>query len=221
MAKNYINNREFSNSVDEWIERKSVDSTAVMSQYLGECILTLVNRYGSKSNFSGYTYLDDMKTEALYLCVIYAHNYRSDKAYGNAFGYFSKIVENAFKCVINRERNISDGKFNYIKYLCDIEGYDYKNYENTLDADNVYSRVVICPICNKKLVITQTTIQKHLATHPQISEDMTYPLSVLLENKRGCLQILTTLTEEQQQYVKSFVDDSRKLALRSEPDATI
>lgn len=135
MAKNYINNRDFSNSIDDWLERKQNDNTARMSEYLGTCFLTLVNKYASRYNFAGYTYLDDMKTEALYLSVKYAHNYNSTKANGNAFGYFSKIVENAFRCVINKEKHIAECKFNHIKYLCDIEGYDYKNYENLRDDD--------------------------------------------------------------------------------------
>lgn len=136
MSKNYINNKDFSNALDEWILERKTNKYAKMSEYIGTCLLNLVNKYASRYNFAGYTYLDVMKTEAIYLAVSYAHNYDSTKANGNAFGYFSRIVENGFKCIINNEKKRAKNKFDHIKYLCDIEGYDYKNYENVYEDEN-------------------------------------------------------------------------------------
>ena len=95
--------------------RKSLHkkATGKIPQFMAECFLKLVERIGSRPNFMGYTYLDDMKGDALFLCVNYAHNFDPEKS-NNAFAYFSSIVFNAFKQFLNKEKKLSDYKFDEV-----------------------------------------------------------------------------------------------------------
>lgn len=81
-----------------------------MSNRLAEMLTLLVSRYARLRKFSGYSYREDMEAHALYsLCKTWQ---RFDETqWSNAFGYYSKCVENAFIQVLNAEkkhRNIRD-----------------------------------------------------------------------------------------------------------------
>jgi hypothetical protein len=135
--KNYINNADFTAAIAEWVagykQEKAVfigeKGTFIgppMSNYIGECFMKLVEGCAKKPNFSGYTYIDEMKSEALLTCMKYAHNFNVEKS-NNAFGYFTQYIINSFKGVLNAEKRISVTKFGYIKQLCDTsDHYDYK-----------------------------------------------------------------------------------------------
>lgn len=135
--KNYINNADFTAAVAEWVAQYRVNTATPMSSYIGECFMKLVEGCGKKPNFSGYTYLEEMKSEALLTCMKYAHNFDINKS-NNAFAYFTQYITNAFVGVINAEKKISDTKFNYIKEMCATsDHYDYKqiNLESSEDSE--------------------------------------------------------------------------------------
>lgn len=111
-----------------------------MSETLGKMLLTMATRYSSKSNFSGYTWRQDMISEAVCTCLRYLRNFNLEKS-TNAFAYVTQIMKNAFKLYI-----IEQKKHSKIKDLCHrsftnfskenaLEGYSDKsiNYENLLD----------------------------------------------------------------------------------------
>lgn len=124
--KNYINNADFTAAMAEWVAAYKLDKTAPMSPYIGECFMKLVNGCAKKPNFSGYTYIEDMKSEALMTCMKYAKNFDIKKSQ-NAFAYFTRFIMNAFVGVLKAEKKIADLKFNYIKELCETsDKYDYK-----------------------------------------------------------------------------------------------
>lgn len=124
--KNYINNADFTKAIAEWVDAYKKDPNSPMSPYIGECFMKLVNGCAKKPNFSGYTFIDEMKSEALLTCMKYAHNFNVEKS-NNAFGYFTQYIVNCFKGVINAEKKISEGKFDYVKHLCETsDRYDYK-----------------------------------------------------------------------------------------------
>ena len=125
--KNYVNNVDFSAVLDEWI--KSGSETPI-PDYIAECFLQIVNRYGTKKNFSGYTYIEDMKSEALEHCTRYANRFDTKKS-TNAFAYFTQITHNAFIQYINKEKKLSDFKFDLLKESVDnSHRMDYNNISN-------------------------------------------------------------------------------------------
>lgn len=120
MAKNYINNRDFTNTIAAWIEEdKRLKGECedlekyirlAIPDYVAESFIKIVTGMASKRNFSGYTYIQDMKSEALEHCVKYADRFNIEKSQ-NAFAYFSQITFNAFIQLINKEKKYAGFKF--------------------------------------------------------------------------------------------------------------
>lgn len=109
--KNYINNEDFANVVEKWInDSKEAGERVEIPYYMAECFLKIVKGLGSKKNFSGYTYILDMKSEAIEHCVKYADRFNVEKS-RNAFAYFTQISFNAFIQMINKEKKIAKLKF--------------------------------------------------------------------------------------------------------------
>ena len=81
-----------------------------LPDYLGLCFMQIAERLGTKSNFSRYTYLDEMKADGIENCIIGAHNFDPEKG-DNPFAYFTKIIWFAFLRRIEKEH-----KHSYIKY---------------------------------------------------------------------------------------------------------
>lgn len=81
-----------------------------MTNRLGKAFQLLTERYGTRGNFRGYSYLEEMKSEALMqLCQ---HGLKFDESRSdNPFSYFTVITNNAFIKVLNAEKkqaNIRD-----------------------------------------------------------------------------------------------------------------
>ena len=76
---------------------------------LGKMYMTLVNKLSHKPNFSGYTYLDDMKGAAyLKLCLVGLTFTEGRQQFDNPFAYYTRIVINSFKNTLNKEKKHRD-----------------------------------------------------------------------------------------------------------------
>ena len=67
--------------------------------------MKLVERYGQKSNWRGYTYNDEMKNQALLQLTqvgLQFNEARSD----NPFAYYTRITQNAFTRILNLEKKV-------------------------------------------------------------------------------------------------------------------
>ena len=112
-----------------------------MSEILGKMLLTISSHYSSKSNFSGYTWKQDMISESVFTCVKYLKNFNPAKS-NNAFAYVTQIIKNSFKLYITEQK-----KHSKIKDTCH-KGYTLYQEENknesnfiqkSLDYENVLS----------------------------------------------------------------------------------
>ena len=118
-SKNYVNNEEFTNELAEWIEEckgmgclmcqgkprpTGSGHLKKMPDKMGLALMKIVENFGHRRNYSGYTYLDDMRSEALLTCMKYIHNFDRTKS-DNAFSYVTAIIDNAFKNFLKREKN--------------------------------------------------------------------------------------------------------------------
>lgn len=86
--------------------------TGKCSERLGELYKIHVDRYASAANFKGYTFLDEMKGQALLFLMKYSHNKFNGN---NAFSYCTTIIHNAFLQVIAKEKKHSELKDKLIK----------------------------------------------------------------------------------------------------------
>ena len=121
VKNNYINNKSLYSALVHYksevqkAERENKEKPKV-SDTIGQAILLICQRLGSKLNFSGYTFKEDMISDGVIDCVIAVDNFNPDK-YNNPHAYFTQIAWRAFIRRINKEK-----KQNYIKH---------KNYENS------------------------------------------------------------------------------------------
>jgi len=140
----YVTNKDL---FDEIVKFKKEGK---MSELLGKQLLTISTHYSSKSNFSGYTWKQDMISESVFTCVKYLKNFNPEKS-TNAFAYVTQIIKNSFKLYITDQK-----KHSKIKDVCHrgFELYQNENRENnyysqkSLDYENILSFVdeIVTPV---------------------------------------------------------------------------
>lgn len=116
MARNhYIDNKQF---LKEMIaHRKAVrkakregNPKPKLPDFVGKCFMMIAENLSHKPNFLSYTFRDEMISDAIENCVMYADNFDPAKS-KNPFAYFTQIVYYAFLRRIQREK-----KHLYVKY---------------------------------------------------------------------------------------------------------
>lgn len=112
---NYIDNKEFYAQLIEY--RKGVleaentgDEVPIIPDDISMKFIQIATNLGSKGNFSGYTYKDEMILDAIENCIKAVHNFDPEKS-KNPFAYFTQISWYAFLRRIEAEK-----KQTYIKY---------------------------------------------------------------------------------------------------------
>lgn len=137
----YVNNKEFYALLVEYREKCRIADEAGLPQPripepIGNAFLMIATRLSSKGNFVGYTYKDEMVSDALENCVMAIKSFNPDKS-KNPFAYFTQIIWYAFLRRIEKEK-----KQTYIKYkslenamldesLDNEEGGAYNNFDIT------------------------------------------------------------------------------------------
>ena len=80
-----------------------------MSDELGKMIIQIATGLARKPNYSGYTWIDDMKSEAIFTCIKYLKNFNPEKSQ-NPFAYITQICSNAFIAYITKQKKHSNIK---------------------------------------------------------------------------------------------------------------
>ena len=81
-----------------------------LTNKLGQMFMKLVERYSHRSNWRGYTYVDEMRGQALLQLSLVALKFNEAKS-DNPFAYYTAAVNNSFTQVLNlekRNQNIRD-----------------------------------------------------------------------------------------------------------------
>ena len=121
-SRYYVDKDEYTKEVVDYI------NNGIASERLGELFMIHVDHYASSSCFKGYTYLDEMKSQArlalLKYCKSFKPNYGAENnKKPNAFAYCTSIIHNTFLQIIQREKRHSKIKDVIIK------NQDRINYE--------------------------------------------------------------------------------------------
>lgn len=104
----YINNKHFYEAMKVFhascqeAKAKGQDRPPI-PDYVVLCFMEITEKYASKANFAGYSYLDDMKSDALMDCVKYAHVFNPSRG-KNPFAFFTQTIKNAFIRRIEAEK---------------------------------------------------------------------------------------------------------------------
>lgn len=116
MAKtNYVDNKLFLKEMTAYrrsvrkAKKDGLDKPRI-PEYVGQCFMLIAENMSHKYNFLSYTFRDEMVSDAIENCVMYADNFNPRKS-KNPFAYFSQICYYAFLRRIQREK-----KQLYVKY---------------------------------------------------------------------------------------------------------
>jgi hypothetical protein len=145
----YVNNKEFSQAVVEYV--KSVNEAVaadkpkpIVPDYIAKCFLRICNGLSYKSNLSTYTYREEMVMDAVENCLKAVDNYNIDTVtrtgQPNAFSYFTQISYFAFLRRIAKEKKQHDLKYKFIEN-CGIEAFmdvELSDLDNLSSNENQY-----------------------------------------------------------------------------------
>ena len=114
-STHYIDNEKFFEEMSAWkkmvIEAEDMgEKRPPVNNYIGKCFLDIAVHLSQKPNFTNYPYKDEMISDAVENCLLYAHNFNPEKS-KNPFSYFTQITYYAFLRRIEKEK-----KQQYIKF---------------------------------------------------------------------------------------------------------
>ena len=113
--QHYVDNEKFlvvmSDYREEHLRAKDNDTELpIIPDYAGECFLKIAERLSHRPNFINYAFREEMVSDGIENCVMYASNFNPEKS-KNPFAYFTQIIYFAFLRRIEKEK-----KQLYIKY---------------------------------------------------------------------------------------------------------
>lgn len=129
MASNYVNNEDFMSALVAYKKELQTNPNARVPEYIGKCILDIAERFSTKPNFYGYSYRDEMVSDAIENCLMYLANYDPEKS-KNPFAYFTQICFYAFLRRIHREKKQSYIKHRLIQDL-PFESFDVQDHDDS------------------------------------------------------------------------------------------
>lgn len=121
--QHYVNNKEFSRAVVEYVEKVNESQSAgdeipIVPDYIAQCFLKIAEGLSHKPNFIRYTYREEMVMDAVENCLKAITNYNIDTATRtgnpNAFAYFTQISYYAFLRRLAKEKKQQDIRIKYI-----------------------------------------------------------------------------------------------------------
>jgi hypothetical protein len=134
-GNHYINNEQF---LEELVAHKKAVAKAKkegikppgVTNYIGQCFLDIANNLAKKPNFANYIYKEEMVSDSVENCIMYATNFDPKKS-RNPFAFFTQIIYYAFLRRIQKEK-----KQLYIKMKCFEENDLSGRFRNWMEEQN-------------------------------------------------------------------------------------
>lgn len=130
----YVDKIEFHEAL---IKYKKGEGGKKVEDYIGKCILDICNGLSKKSNFSGYTYIDEMRADGVENCIMAIDSYDVNNKSKNPFWYFSKIACYAFLRRLEKEKTQA-----YIKHK-NVQNYYLQGSIEDIESSELSDRVII------------------------------------------------------------------------------
>lgn len=107
-SEHYIDNQQFFEEMREWKTLVNAADKAgtphpPVTHYIGECFMKIAENLSRKPNFINYPYRDEMISDGIENCLLYAYNFDPSKS-KNPFSYFTQIIYYAFLRRIQKEK---------------------------------------------------------------------------------------------------------------------
>lgn len=102
-----------------------------VTNYIGQCFLDIANNLAKKPNFANYTYKDEMVSDSVENCIMYATNFDPKKS-RNPFAFFTQIIYYAFLRRIQKEK-----KQMFIKMKCFEQNDPTGRFRNWMEEEHL------------------------------------------------------------------------------------
>lgn len=107
-SDHYIDNQHFFEEMQAWktlvrAADKAGEPHPPVTNYIGECFMKIAENLSRKPNFINYPYRDEMISDGIENCLLYAYNFDPAKS-KNPFSYFTQIIYYAFLRRIQKEK---------------------------------------------------------------------------------------------------------------------
>ena len=107
-SDHYIDNQRFFEEMKLWkvlvtAANKSGEKHPPVTSYIGECFMKIAENLSRKPNFINYPYRDEMISDGIENCLLYAYNFDPTKS-KNPFSYFTQIIYYSFLRRIQKEK---------------------------------------------------------------------------------------------------------------------
>lgn len=104
--RDYVDREKFTEAMDAWLAswklaKAEGNPLPTPSNYIGQCIIDIADGVGNRHNYRRYSYLDEMKLDAIENAIRYLYNYDPEK--GTPFTFISGNIEKVFKTRIGKE----------------------------------------------------------------------------------------------------------------------
>jgi len=136
--KHYIDNTQFLSEMVAYrkavrLAKKEDLPKPKLPNYVGSCFMKIAENLSHKPNFLSYSFRDEMISDAIENCVMYADNFNPTKS-KNPFAYFTQIVYYAFLRRIQKEKKQLYVKYKSTEYMGVTDDHDQ------LEGENGYTR---------------------------------------------------------------------------------
>ena len=99
--QNYIDNEQLLADYIRWT--KEPDFATKIPNYIGKYIILIVDNLAKSGNFSGYSWLQEMKDDAIVTICRYIRNFNPEIS-RNPFSYLTKLAYHSFQSRIGLEK---------------------------------------------------------------------------------------------------------------------
>lgn len=120
-GKEFVNNEEFKLKLKEYIDKRKAliaegQPIPQITDYLGRCFMMIAESLSRKPYFVGYSFREDMVSDALVDCIKYVDKFDPERG-TSAFAYFSQICYFAIVRRIQKENNQTKIKSEIVQNL--------------------------------------------------------------------------------------------------------
>tara|TARA_Y100001936_G_scaffold116243_1_gene113713 strand:- start:799 stop:1329 length:531 start_codon:yes stop_codon:yes gene_type:complete len=159
-SRHYVDNDKFFLEMKKWKQRVT-DAREVeeddppTTEYMGECFLKICENLVTRPNFINYTFRDDLISDGIENCLLYAHNFNPEKS-KNPFSYFTQIIHHAYVRRIVKERKLMHIKYRLVERegileQVSIDGEDNKKItKQWVDYLRTHEKYAVNPTKKKK-----------------------------------------------------------------------
>lgn len=138
-TRHYIDDNHLTGILSEWKGRYDAAIAAgqerpKLPEAVGEAIYDMAEALGKRYNFHSYSYLDEMKSDAILHCVKYIHNFNpakksNKKGKVSAFGYINMIIWRSFTHRIAEEKREQYLKYKSFELMGGMEAFHDEDME--------------------------------------------------------------------------------------------